>query len=83
MDDADYEAWSKKAPKHTFERFKGLGTFTSKEFGKVMSKRESYLTKVEKLEDKDFKAINLAFSGDEADARKEWLSEASYFHEYD
>lgn len=83
MDDVEYETWAKKAPKHTFERFKGLGTFTSKEFAKVMNKRESYLTKVDKLESKDFNAIKLAFSGTEADARKEWLSEASYFHEYD
>lgn len=83
MDDADYEAWSKKAPKHTFERFKGLGTFTSAEFSKVMSKREAYLTKVTKLGEKDFEVINLAFSGTAADERKDWLSEASYFHEYD
>jgi DNA topoisomerase-2 len=83
MDDTDYESWSKTAPKHTSERFKGLGTFTSKEFGKVISNRENYLTKIDTLELKDFNAINLAFSGSEADARKEWLGGASYFHEYD
>ena len=83
MDDSTYEAWAAKAPKHTFERFKGLGTFTSKEFSTVMNKRESYLTKIDKLEDIDFAAINLAFSGTEADARKDWLSESSYFVEYD
>lgn len=83
FNDEDYEAWSLKAPKHEFERFKGLGTFTSKEFGKVISNREKYLTKVTPLEARDLEIINLAFSNLEADARKEWLQEASYFHEYD
>lgn len=83
FNDADYEAWSQKAPKHTFERFKGLGTFTSKEFKKVIDNREKYLTQVTPLEAADYASIQLAFSGSLADDRKEWLSDASYFIEYD
>lgn len=83
FNDIEYETWAKSAPKHTFERFKGLGTFTNAEFRKVISNREKYLTQVTPLEAADLASINLAFSGSEADSRKEWLGEASYFHEYD
>lgn len=83
FNDNEYEEWCQKAPKHTAQRFKGLGTFKTPQFKRIIMNREKYLTKVTPLEAADMASINLAFSGTEADARKDWLNDASYFVEYD
>lgn len=83
MTDHDYNEWAKTAPKHEAARFKGLGTFTTKRFIKIMEKRESYLIKIGKLEEVDMEHINLAFKGSLADDRKEWLADVNYFSDFD
>jgi DNA topoisomerase-2 len=81
--DDEYKEWSKAGIKHSFEYYKGLGSFSSSQFKKFLENREKYLIKVEKLEAPDIEKISLAFSNKEADNRKEWLSDASYFMSYD
>lgn len=81
--DEEYKTWAITGGKHKFEYFKGLGTFESSQFKKIVENREKYLVKISKLEKADVKQLALAFSNKEADARKEWLSSASYFHSYE
>jgi DNA topoisomerase-2 len=79
----DYKDWAAKGIKHKFEYFKGLGTFESSQFKKIIENREKYLIKISKIEAEDFAKLSLAFSNGEADNRKDWLMSASYFHSYD
>lgn len=81
--DEDYKAWAQQGIKHKFEYFKGLGTFESSQFKKIIDNREKYLVKISALQNEDVEGLNLAFSNREADNRKEWLMSASYFHSYD
>lgn len=83
LDDESYERWAKTAPKHTLQRFKGLGTFNTKRFKKILDNKEKYLVKVNKLETVDFDSIALAFKGSLADERKEWLNGVNYFNEFE
>ena len=77
--DDEYHEWCKKGIKHKFDYFKGLGTFESAQFKKIIDNREKYLVKVNALDEIDLEKLNLAFSGKQANARKDWLSEANYF----
>lgn len=79
MTDEDYEEWSKTAPKHNVSRFKGLGKFKTPRFKKLLENRDRYLVRISKLEAKDVDAINLAFKGNRADDRKDWLNGVNYF----
>lgn len=75
----DYEKWSATAPKHKADYFKGLGGFDTETFERFISNREKYLTQVTELEAQDLAKFELAFSGKEADSRKEWLQGVKYF----
>lgn len=83
MTDESYEEWAKTAPKHEAARFKGLGKFKTARFKKILENRESYLCRVGKLEDVDFKGLELAFRGSQADERKEWLNDINYFSSFE
>lgn len=78
-----YRDWSTKGIKHKADYFKGLGTFESEEFENILNNREKYLVKISLLEAKDTEALELAFSGQRADDRKDWLNDTSYFRNYD
>ena len=81
--DSDYHEWANKGIKHKFDYFKGLGTFEDYQFKKIIDNREKYLIQFSKLETIDVQRLELAFSDKEADSRKDWLSDSSYFHSYD
>ena len=81
--DESYEEWAKTAPKHEASRYKGLGKFKTPRFKRILETRENYLVRIGKLEDADKASITLAFKGDKADARKEWLSDVNYFANFD
>lgn len=81
--DSEYKTWAAKGIKHTFDYFKGLGTFEDYQFKNIIDNREKYLTKISKLEIEDFDKLKLAFSDKKADDRKIWLKDALYFNTYD
>lgn len=81
--DDSYREWASKGIKHTFDYFKGLGAFDTSHFKKIIENREKYLVKLDPLSKEDEQRLFLAFSKTEADNRKEWLSDASYFKTYD
>lgn len=83
LTEEEYHAWAEKGIKHKFEYYKGLGLFEAGQFKKLIDNRERYLIKIPKFNETDFDKINLAFSKDMADERKEWLSDVSYFRTYD
>lgn len=83
MKDSDYETWAKTAPKHTARRYKGLGTFKTPVFKKVIEQRERYLVRITGIEDLDKESLSLAFDGGRADDRKEWLDGVNYFHKFE
>lgn len=75
----EYDTWAKTAPKHKADYFKGLGGFDTSDFKRFLENREQYLTKVSALKKEDIARLELAFSGEMADDRKEWLSEINYW----
>lgn len=75
----DYDTWARTAPKHKADYYKGLGGFNTDTFERFLQNREKYLTQVTALEAEDLAKFELAFSGTEADARKEWLKDIRYF----
>ena len=81
--DESYEAWAKTAPKHEASRFKGLGKFKTPRFKKILENRENYLVRINKLEAIDMAGMDLAFKGNKADARKEWLNDINYFTSFE
>lgn len=83
MTDEAYEEWAKSAPKHSARRYKGLGTFTTPVFKRVIENREKYLVRFSELEAKDAESLSLAFDGARADDRKEWLNGINYFDNFD
>ncbi len=80
LTDEAYEEWAKAAPKHEAARFKGLGKFKTARFKQILENRENYLVRIGKLEDADFKGLDLAFKGSLADKRKDWLCNVNYFN---
>jgi len=70
----DYDQWAKTAPKHTMKWFKGLGTWTTKDFTKFMND-ETYHEPLVYEDENDFKSVDLAFDKRMANQRKEWLAE--------
>lgn len=83
FNDEDYEAWAKAAPKHTAERFKGLGAFETETFKRLLENREKYLIKLKTFTEDDAEGLALAFKGSKADERKVWLEGVSYFDKFD
>lgn len=79
--DEEYEAWAARAPAHTADRYKGLGGFDTDTFKRFLAERERYLVRVSRLEAADRERLQLAFSGDLADSRKQWLEEVRYFQD--
>jgi DNA topoisomerase-2 len=83
LTDESYEEWAKTAPRHDSSRFKGLGKFKTDRFSKILENRCKYLVRINKLENEDLSRINLAFKGNMADSRKEWLNGVNYFASID
>lgn len=83
MTDEDYEEWVKKGIKHEARRFKGLGSYTIPRFKKIIEQREKFLIRLSAIEQPDTDGLALAFKGDMADERKDWLSGVSYFDKFD
>lgn len=79
----EYQEWVKQGIKHKAEYYKGLGTFETPQFKKILENREKYLVKIEPVNKEDKARLVLAFSKSEADNRKVWLENTNYFHEYD
>jgi len=79
----EYKEWAKTAPKHKADYYKGLGGFDTKTFSTLLQNREKYLVRISALEALDYDKLELAFSGDSADSRKEWLSQSNYFDSYE
>lgn len=75
----DYYEWAKTAPTHKADYYKGLGGFDTTVFEKFIQNREKYLTQITSLEANDLAKFELAFSDSEADARKVWLENITYF----
>jgi DNA topoisomerase-2 len=73
---ADYEKWSKSTQSvgWSIKYYKGLGTSTKEEAKEYFI---DYLTKLinyQAINDKDFEALDLAFSKEKADDRKKWVN---------
>jgi DNA topoisomerase-2 len=79
----EYKDWAKQGKKHSFEYFKGLGTFETAQFKKIVENREKYLVQIKSLDHADLQKFDLAFSNALANDRKVWLQDASYFRTYD
>lgn len=72
---SEYDAWLEREgnPKHSFKWYKGLGSWTSKDFARFITDAKYHEPFVYTNED-DFNAIDLAFDKSRADDRKEWLA---------
>lgn len=79
FDEDEYDVWQRTAPKHRAEYFKGLGGFDTVTFERFINNSDKYLVQVTSLEAHDLARFELAFSGAQADARKEWLQDIRYF----
>jgi DNA gyrase/topoisomerase IV subunit B len=63
--------------------YKGLSTWSTKQFGEFLSNLENYLFKVNMEDQADKEAIDLAFNSARADDRKKWLeTPAGDFEDY-
>lgn len=72
---SEYNDWleANNNPKHSFKWFKGLGSWTSKDFARFISDSK-YHEPLVYVDQEDFDAIDLAFDKSRADDRKEWLA---------
>lgn len=83
----EFKAWEKsdgqKLKGWTHKYYKGLGTSTAAEFKNYFENMDNYLFKIEMEGKEDKDAIDLAFNGQRADDRKEWLeSGAANFEDF-
>lgn len=73
----DYKAWEasdgQKNRGWTMKYYKGLSTWSTKQFSQFLSDLERYLFRVDVVDQEDLEAIDLAFNGSRADDRKAWL----------
>ena len=74
----EYEAWVQsqsiqQIKQYRIKYYKGLGTSTSAEAKQYFSDMQRHLIKFLYTDSTDTEAIDLAFSGKRADARKDWL----------
>lgn len=83
----EFKAWEtaegQKLKGWTHKYYKGLGTSTAAEFKNYFENMDNYLFKIEMEGKEDKDAIDLAFNGQRADDRKEWLeSGAANFEDF-
>jgi DNA gyrase/topoisomerase IV subunit B len=83
----DYKAWEAKDGQKikgwSMKFYKGLSTWSTKQFGEFLSNLENYLFKVNMEDQADKEAIDLAFNSARADDRKKWLeTPAGDFEDY-
>jgi DNA topoisomerase-2 len=71
---SDYDKWAASAPNHKMKYYKGLGSWSTKDFKKFMND-EKYHEPLLFENDQDFKSVDLAFDKKMANQRKEWLAE--------
>jgi DNA topoisomerase-2 len=73
----DYHIWEAKDGQKVkgwkMKYYKGLSTWSTKQFGKFLGDLEQYLFRVDKIDTEDNEAIDLAFNSQRADDRKAWL----------
>lgn len=73
----DYRAWEAKDGARLkgwrMKYYKGLSTWSTKQFSKFLGDLGKYLFRVDKINEEDTEAIDLAFNSQRADDRKEWL----------
>ncbi len=72
---SEYDAWSKRDSKHSMKYYKGLGTWSTKDFDKFMTDPKYHEQLIYEDED-DFKSVDLAFDKRMSNQRKDWLAEA-------
>jgi DNA topoisomerase-2 len=73
-----YEDWvEKESQNYTWSHkyYKGLGTSTQEEGREYFSDLDKHMKTFETLQDEDKASIDLAFSKNKADARKEWIGD--------
>jgi DNA topoisomerase-2 len=68
-----YNQWADQAPKHSMSYYKGLGSFSTKDFSKFMND-ERYMEPLVYSDQEDFSRIDLAFDKSRAKDRKDWLA---------
>lgn len=68
----EYSDWAKTAPKHSHKYFKGLGTYSTKDFKRFLADPK-YSVTITVTDKTDIEALNIAFDKSKADERKEWL----------
>lgn len=73
-DKASYLKWKEKGIKHSYKFYKGLGTFTTKDFRQYIVD-DTYFEQLTVVDSNDFDSIDLAFDKKRADDRKEWLKD--------
>lgn len=83
----DYKVWEAKDGRKLSgwksKWFKGLSTWSTKQFSKFLSDLEQYLFRIDKIDNEDNEAIDLAFNSQRADDRKVWLeTPAGDFDDY-
>ena len=73
----DYKAWEAKDGTKTkgwsMKYYKGLSSWSTKQFSKFLSNLDNYLFRVNMVDQTDKEAIDLAFNSTRADDRKVWL----------
>lgn len=73
----DYKAWEAnegaKLRGWTMKYYKGLSTWSTKQFSEFLSNLDKYLYRVDMVDSSDKEAIDLAFNSQRADDRKVWL----------
>jgi DNA topoisomerase-2 len=73
----EYKDWEAKSGAKTkgwtMKYYKGLSTWSTKQFGAFLGDLEKYLYRIEHIDGEDDEAIDLAFNSQRADDRKVWL----------
>jgi len=72
---AQYDDWAKTNSNHKMTYYKGLGSWSTKDFNKFMND-SVYHEPLVYTQDQDFDSIDLAFDRRKADDRKDWLATA-------
>lgn len=83
----DYKAWEAKDGQKTRgwtqKFYKGLSTWSTKQFSYFLSNLDNYLYKITVVDEEDKESIDLAFNSQRADDRKTWLeTPAGDFDDY-
>lgn len=83
----DYKNWEDKDGRKTkgwsMKYYKGLSTWSTKQFAIFLNNLEKYLFRVDMTDAEDKEAIDLAFNSQRADDRKVWLeTPAADFDDY-